>query len=232
MAPDDRSQIPLRARKRAQTRLRLVDALLERLSERTLEDIQVSELATAAQVSPATFFNYFPSKADLLTHFIQLWSLKMSALARRSRADSAGALVAIEELIVATAEDTAVRPKVMLETIAHQARMPADLELEPVEHVERLLFLPDEDDVEALSDRGLGEILRPLLTDAVDNGELPIGSDVETLGLAVASVFFGVPLIVAPRHPDAVAALYRHQLALVWAGARFIAREHAQGSQS
>ncbi len=219
------SDIPLRARKRARTRLALVNALLERLRDRTMEDIQVSELVAACEISQGTFFNYFPTKADLLTHFIQLWSLRMCAVARRLRKDSDGALRAVEALLVATADEAAPHPNMMLEIIAHQARMPLNLELAPIELAERLLFLPDEDDVESLSDGGLGELLPPLLREAITSGELPPRCCVDTLTLAVASVFFGVPLIFAKRDPDAIALLYRQQLALIWAGARSNSKE-------
>jgi len=220
MNATDLSEIPLRARKRARTRLALVSAMLERLCERTIEEIQVSELVEAAEISQGTFFNYFPSKADLLTHFIQLWSLRMCAVARRIREKTDGALAAVEALFVATANEVAAHPKVMLEIIAHQARMPTDLQLEPIEPAERMLFLPGEDDVESLSDGGLGELLPPLLREAIANGELPASCDADMLTLAVASVFFGVPLLVATRRPESIAFLYRLELALVWAGAR------------
>ena len=36
--------------------------------------------------------------------------------------------------------------------------------------------------------------------------------------LALTSVFFGVPLLLARRAPAAIAAAYRAQLAIVWAG--------------
>ena len=59
------ASIPLRERKRARTRIALVEALLERLVERPLDAIQVAELVEAVDISPATFFNYFPSMACL-----------------------------------------------------------------------------------------------------------------------------------------------------------------------
>ncbi len=211
--------LSLREKKRAQTRLALIEALLERLRERTLEEISVSELASAAMISQGTFFNYFPTKEDLLTHFVQLWSLRMCAVARRLERESKSALTAIAELFVATADEVAPYPKVMLEIIAHQTRMPKELKLAPVELAERLLFLPEEEEVESLSDGALGELLPPLIQRAIANGELPADSDVQTLTLAATSVFFGVPIVFANHQPELMGALYRRQLALIWAGA-------------
>ncbi|HHO50022.1 MAG TPA: TetR family transcriptional regulator, partial [Deltaproteobacteria bacterium] len=61
--------LPLRERKRARLHLDLVEALVVRLAERSLDEIGVGELAAAATTSEATFFNHFPSKQHLLTYF-------------------------------------------------------------------------------------------------------------------------------------------------------------------
>jgi len=211
-------ELPLRERKRARTRIALVEALMERLTERPLEEIQVAELVEAAEISAATFFNYFPTKADLLTYFIQLWSLQVSALARDVEARHESALAAIEALFTSTAEQTVDYPRVMLEIIVHLAR--TGLQPSPIERADRLMYLPDVKDIESLPDTGLTGILPDLLAKAVARGELPTNTDVEGLMQAVWSVFFGVPLFLGGRHPKAVGPIQRQQLQLLWAGAR------------
>jgi len=214
------NDLPLREQKRARTRLGLVEALTTRLETRQLEDIGVDELCREVGISQATFFNYFPNKPALLTRFIQLWSLKVGHLAAQVEALHESPLRAIEALFADTAADISPRPRLMLETIAHQARMPVDLELAPVERAERMLFIPGAEDVMALSDRGLGGILPAMLARAVAAGELPEGSDVQALTVAVASAFFGVPLILGPSQPALIGPVYQQQLRLIWAGAR------------
>jgi len=215
---------PRRAQNRARTRVALVEALLPLLGQQPLDDIPVSALAKAAGISQATFFNHFPSKADLLTHFLQLWGLRVGALARRIRAEEDSALRAIEALFASTAEQILDGPRVMLEIIAHQARMPPDLVVPPVELTQRLLWLPDEPDVMALSDKGLGGLLPVLVGEAVANGELPPHTNVPSVTLAAASIFFGVPLLVGQTDPASVGPLYQHHLTLLWAGTRATAQ--------
>lgn len=212
--------LPRREQNAARTRVALVDALVERLASRTLEEIGVSELADAAGISQATFFNYFATKGDLLTWFIQLWSVEVAAVARRVEAEHSSALAAIEALLDHTAQLGEGAEGVMLEVIAHQARMPADLAPPSVGRAERLLRLPGEADVMDLPDTGLGALLPRWIGQAVARGELPEGTSVPTVTLAVASVFFGVPLAVGRRQPEAIRPLYRQQLQLVWAAAR------------
>ncbi len=213
------SDLPLREQKRARTRLGLVEALITRLEERQIEDISVAELCREVGISQGTFFNYFPNKQAVLTRFIQLWSLQVGALAAGVEAEHDSPLRAIEALFARTAEDISPRPRTMLETIAHQARMPPDLSLQPVERAERMLLLPDVPDVMALDDTGLGEVLPPMLARAIARGELPEGSDIQSLTLALASAFFGVPLIFGRRQPELIGPAYQRQLQLIWAGA-------------
>ena len=82
------------------------------------------------------------------------------------------------------------------------------------------MYLPDVEDVESLPDTGLSGILPDLLGKAVARGELPAHTDLEGLTLAVSSVFFGVPLSLGGRRPEAVATRQRQHLQLLWAGAQ------------
>ena len=65
-AATEDSELGLRERKRLATRRAIQLAALELASERGFDHVTVDEISHAANVSPRTFFNYFPSKESAI----------------------------------------------------------------------------------------------------------------------------------------------------------------------
>lgn len=215
--PFDR--LPLRQRKHARTKLALLDATLDAIRSRPLEEVTVRQLCDAAEISEASFFNYFPRKSDVLTYFVQLWSIEMAWHAARL-ARTGGGLAAIEGIFARTAREFAAHPGPMAEVIAGQVRMTAPPRFAEITLAERLLRFPDLDGIDEIEGRGLQDLLPPLVERAVAAGELPRGLDRESALIALATIFLGLPVVMRGSRPAAIERAYREQLRLLWAGLR------------
>lgn len=210
--------LPLRPKKYALTKVGLLRAAMERLDDRTLEELQVRELCEVVAISEASFFNYFPRKADLLVYFIQLWTVDVAWHATIAERDGKTLREAIGRIFEVTAVDAARHPGLMGEVLASQARLRESPALADITLAERLVAFPGRPGIDEVPARGLDSILPDLLARAVQKGELPRGTDIASATLGLASIFFGVPMILIHRHPSAIAAAYQTQLDTYWAG--------------
>jgi AcrR family transcriptional regulator len=213
----------LRERKFAKTKLALLRAAVERLREKSLEQITVKELCEAAEVSEATFFNYFPKKDDLLHYFIQLWTVEVMLQADKAVGADAG-LAYIEQVFDYTGTQLGDHPRLMLEIIGRMALEPPPAECVrrwgELSRAERLQAFPDLEGVECCAERGLPDVFRPPLERALTHGELPAEVDIDFALLALLSTFFGVPLWLGIQEPAHIRPAYERQLRLIWAGLR------------
>ncbi|MGY1743322.1 MULTISPECIES: acyl-CoA-like ligand-binding transcription factor [unclassified Blastococcus] len=99
----------LRERKKLATRLALHQAALQLVAERGLDGVSVDDIAARADVSPRTFFNYFPAKDDAVLGFDTSGA---AGMAERFTARPAGesALAALRTVSVEQAAEMAEEP--------------------------------------------------------------------------------------------------------------------------
>src|SRR5579872_4285563 len=80
----------LRERKKARTRASLREHALRLFRERGYQATTVEEIAAAAEVSPSTFFRYFPTKEDVVLRD-DLDTRMLEAFSRQPRRGQRGA---------------------------------------------------------------------------------------------------------------------------------------------
>jgi AcrR family transcriptional regulator len=224
--PDEPARQPsLRERKFARTKQALLNAAVEGLRSKRLEEITVKELCEAAEVSEATFFNYFARKEDLLAYFIQLWIIQMSYRAQTATGTDGG-LAFIDSVFEHAAQRLQEHPRMIMEIIAYMAqqphpqRCPKQREWPDLTLAERLQAFPDCRGIECLPELCLEDLFGPALDRAIQRGELTSTVDREATLLALLSTFLGVPLWLGVERPERLGAAYRRQLNLLWAGLR------------
>ena len=208
-------ELPLRERKYAATKAALLEAVLVRLNDQTLESISVKEVCGEVQVSETTFFNYFASKQAVIFYLVQLWSISARWEMQQTLAQGGSHLDAICTLFDLTAEQVVQTPGVMGEIVAWQARNRDKVVFTPLTPAEYALHFPDKTDIEQLQAQGIDQLLGAQLQAALQAGELPADSDLPALALALMAIFFVTPILLQ-QGPDAdVKNAYRRQLQLV-----------------
>ena len=213
---------PLRERKFARTKLGLMEAALQRLQDRPLADVGVKELCEAADVSEATFFNYFAKKTDILTYYMQLWSLELAWHLQHGAGAPQG-LAAVDALFRRAAERIQGRPGVMSEIIAYAARQRSREQPPQVGRAERLQAFPGLEGIADLEPRGMDVLLGQFVQQAIDRGELPGNTHLRSVMLSLITIFHGVPLVLAHASPQSIGSSYQLQLNQLWAGVRALA---------
>lgn len=120
------SQTPgLRERKKQQTRELIADVARRLFAERGFDAVTVADVASAADVSQATVFNYFPTKEDLFCSGLEAFQDELlSAVRDREAGESAlaafGRFVLKPRGLLATSDpDAAKRLATITQVITH-----------------------------------------------------------------------------------------------------------------
>jgi AcrR family transcriptional regulator len=211
----------LRERKFARTRLALAEVVTHHLENAPLEALSVKTLCERAQISEATFFNYFQKKEAIVVYLDKLWSLELNWYGRQA-ADQQMGLQVIEALFRYTAIQIHKKPGLMGEIIAHEARERARAPRPEITPAERAMAFRDLAGIDELDDDGLEMLLRKSLQQAVDQGELPPNTLIPAAMIGLVSIFYGVPLALQHTQPANIGSMYRQQLSLLWAGLRSV----------
>jgi len=209
----------LRKKKFARTRLALAKALSGALADLSLNDISVKSLCHEAEVSEATFFNYFPSKQELMAYLAQLWLLELCWQVQSS-AETPQGLPAIQHLFAQMARVCIRSPGLMRELVAWLARGGRLNDAMELDVLERKLAFADLEGIDTVTIKGIDALIVPHLEIAIRKGELPDNALVPTLLSLLLAIMFGVPLTLLSTHPGKIADLYQQQLQLVWSGVR------------
>jgi AcrR family transcriptional regulator len=204
-------RLPLREKKFARVRLAILSAVLQLMQERSLAEISVREICELAQVAPATFFNYFPSKEDVLVYYMRLWSIPVT-LQCRAVASQRTVLDGVVAVFDYTAHEMEQYPRLMFEIIAYIAHATQPPHPPALTRAERLLAFPDLPGAEEVEPQSIDELFTAQLEQAVRAGELPSSLETEAVALLLKTIFYGVPLATRREGVRAIRRAYHEAL--------------------
>ena len=202
------TELSLRERKYAATKADLMHAVLKRLGTERLDNIKVKDICKEVMVSEPTFFNYFPTKSDVIVYRVQLWSIEVAWSVAEQLKQHTSNLDIIRNVFELTARVSSETPGLMSEVVAFQALHAAKIAFTPLKPAEYAQYFPDNLNIENFPARGINQILEERLAAAQEQGELKPTVDLQALGLTLMSIFFMTPVMV----PQYTAQTYRQQL--------------------
>lgn len=212
------SDIPLRERKAAKTKVELLNTMLKMTVHKPLAEITVKELCREIDISDATFFNYFPKKEDLLLYFIRLWSRQVYYLAEVNCKDKPH-LYKIEYILLITSDDKTIgNERIMGEIISLFALNDfiGKITLDTLSDAELLIAFPELPDIINFPIESFDQIFVKYLNMAMLNGELPKNIDMNDALLSLGLVFMGIPLMLGPKMYFQLGGIYSLHLHYLW----------------
>jgi hypothetical protein len=166
-----------------------------------------------------TFFNYFPSKNDLLVYFIQMWSIEVSYFIDRELENKSG-LEEIEYIFRFTADVIVDNPNLMTEIIAFVTKNFNTIRFKEVSEVENILMFPGFESIETYKPVQINELFGKRIYKAIKLGELPETTDIEFVSFSMIAIFFGVPIGWTRYAPERISTMYLDNLKILWDGLR------------
>jgi len=193
------TQLPLREKKYATQKLKILDAFDKKLKTKSLADISVKEIANELDISEMTFFNYFGSKKEVLIYFIELWSLEMQILIEEKEP-----IESIYLIFEETAKTIEKNPNLFMEIVSAMAlygMAKKDISITKAERILRFgVDVP-------YSEGGFFDIIAPLLVHVESSKKR-----LELVYLALFNTCFAMPLAMKDPRFGSLKERYFEQL--------------------
>ncbi|WP_312111618.1 TetR/AcrR family transcriptional regulator [Brevibacillus reuszeri] len=183
--------ISLREKKKAKTKLALLEGCLERIGEGTFRSVLVEDICQHAEVSKVTFFKFFPQKEDLLIYFMSIWQAECYVELSNS---SKRGLAAVRYIFAKVTEDGKKHPGIMLSLISFLSEQKMHPWIPILSEAELYLLFPHEANRAEIAKVSLHDIFKQSVIEAREDGDLsPRISDEEAV-ILLFSMFYGAYL--------------------------------------
>lgn len=181
--------MPLREMKKAKTKINLYRACMAFVDEKPYRHISVEELCAKAEISRATFFNFFPQKEDLLLYAMQVWiAARYIEICRQEKRG----LAAIRHLLQKVHEEAQVSSFGMLGIISFLTETqtpPEGAKFTEIE--EQLLFPEDAHLLPAPTQLTLASMFRQYIDEAKEDRQIADPLSTPDMVKIMFTIFYG-----------------------------------------
>lgn len=140
-------QFPLKDRKSARLKLRILESTLDLMGTGPFREISVDQIADRAEISRGTLFNYFPQKKEIMFYYFEIWNFHRSV--EQLQKPLTG-VRAIERLFQQSAVIYKKRPGVALSVLSFIADLREKPQRIAISPAERRLLYPSMENIERI----------------------------------------------------------------------------------
>ncbi len=209
-----KSTVSLREKKFAKTKIAITNELINRLETIHFEDILISDICEAIEMSEGTFYNYFPHKKDVIIYFqvLSLIYLRWYVDRHSTKKDVLSDLILFFEGVAKKFKNA----NLIYEIIAVFWRGNRKDELPIVSALEIKYAFPQCSEIEAIAPQRPEDYFKELVRTAIRNRELPKKTQVHDIVVALLTIFFGTSLALQENEFESLKEQYKKQLVRLW----------------
>ncbi|MDH6351385.1 TetR family transcriptional regulator [Brevibacillus sp. 1238] len=203
--------ISLREKKKAKTKLALLEAALALINEGTFRSVLVDDICAQAEVSKVTFFKFFPQKEELLIYFMSIWQVRCyKELADNGKRGFA----AVRHVFSMVAQYAEKQPGIMLSLISFLAEQKMHPCVPALSEAELSLLFPDVEAAQRaeIGGKNMHQIFEQCVQEAREDGQLVAHVSNEEAVVLLFSMFYGAYLSAHLFHSDDFMAYYELHL--------------------
>lgn len=207
--------LPLRETKKAKTRINLYLACLELIREKPYRSVLVDDLCQRAEISKATFFNFFAQKEDLLLYVMQIWISRrhIEIIQEQKRG-----IAAIRHLLQQIHIEAQLSPYGMLGLISFLSESRTLPSIPQFTEVEKQLLFGSCDDSLDFTELTLSKMFHQYIDEAKADRQIADQSPTLELVQVMFTIFYGGFLTAHLMQTKDVMAVYERHLALLLEG--------------
>jgi AraC-like DNA-binding protein len=202
----------LREKKYAKTKINLTKAFIERLKTTPFAEISIKDVCREAEVSEATFYNYFPQKLDVISYFQQLNLLKVEWQAAQNK----GRLTPLEIIEVSfdSFAQTIKQPYLFYEIVSvftAKRTRPGEGSLTAAE---KFYAFPRCPGIEVIEVKSLDNFFSKYIKQAKAEKQIDKKIAVKDIMIILKSILVGVPLAIEIEEFNKLPRIFKRQLGL------------------
>ncbi|MEA3306862.1 MAG: TetR family transcriptional regulator [Elusimicrobiota bacterium] len=205
-------ELTLREQKHIKTKIKLGQAFLKEVKQYGFAKANIKRICKKVDISEATFFNYFPTKIDLLRYSGNFFFLNVAWQIKNTKV-KAGLMDKLLMICDSMFKDTPMATFYDMIAIKTSNRLfPQDIK--PLSDIEKIYAFQNYKGIENIKEKSIPDLFFYFIDDAIEKKTLKTTISSQTIVLGLTSILIGIPLYAEFKNFKEIRNLYKKQFTL------------------